>query len=142
MATSQIDSRLNSNVGLVLLSSFFAQSEIFSFINFSNEFIIFSALIHFPKLINHDSLVIIRITHYNSQFLIDIITILQHIFNSVHIVRNIMQLDIYIAKNIVCEGFNSKKLEKILPQLNKIYEHIINNTNDDDIINDIKKKYD
>jgi 23S rRNA U2552 (ribose-2'-O)-methylase RlmE/FtsJ len=98
-------------------------------------FIIFSALIHFPKLINHDSLVIIRITHYNSQFLIDIITILQHVFNSVHIVRNIMHLDIYIARNIICYGFNSQKLEKILPQLNKIYEHILNNTNDDDITN-------
>jgi 23S rRNA U2552 (ribose-2'-O)-methylase RlmE/FtsJ len=90
-------------------------------------FNIFSVLIQFSKLINHDSLIIIQITHYNSQFIIDIITILQHIFNSVHIIRTVMNLDIYQTRSIVCEGFDIKKFENISPHLNKIYNHVSEN---------------
>ena len=57
--------------------------------------VLYKTLFYFLRIINVTSLVIIQVANYNSQFMVDIITILQYIFKSVHIVRTIMNLDIY-----------------------------------------------
>lgn len=85
--------------------------------------VLFNTLLHFGQLINSKSLVIIQITHYNSQFILDVITIFQHIFAKVTIIRTIMNLDIYQTRSIICEHFDPIKLEKILPDLQTIYKN-------------------
>lgn len=87
--------------------------------------VLFSTLLHFGQLINSKSLVIIQITHYNSQFILDVITIFQHIFGRVSIIRTIMNLDIYQTRSIICEHFDPIKLEKILPDLQIIYKKFL-----------------
>ena len=82
--------------------------------------ILYKTLFYFLRIINVTSLVIIQVANYNSQFMVDIITILQYIFKSVHIVRTIMNLDIYQTRSIICEHFDIIKFEKILSQLHTL----------------------
>ena len=87
-----------------------------------DHYVLYKLLFHFSHIIDASSLVIIQLVNYNSQFMIDIITILQYIFKSVHIIRTIMNLDLYQTRSIVCEHFDIIKFKKILLQLNKFMD--------------------
>jgi hypothetical protein len=90
---------------------------------FKTMHVLLLTIANFIKLITQDSLVIIQIM-YISDFIVDVVTILQYVFEDVHLVRTIMDLTIYQTKHIICKKLNKQNLKSITSKVYNIAKDI------------------